>query len=429
MKWIVPVHMRFLLVTLGLVGALAAVGCSDESEDLLPEGSVFVGKVSGDDQVGETGRELPEPIVVRVYDREGNGIEGETVTFTVTGGGGRIVSAPSVVTDPGGKASASWELGAPPVWNRVTATAEGGQAEFTAWANPGEQPELHVVLEGEGLDFANEDLAFREGRGLFLGSPGAILNMATPESVAEELPLTGETVESPAGIAFGPAGDLYICENDDPNTALKRVRPSGLCEILSDGFGDEPFALPNYVAVHSSGEIYLSSTCDDRIYRISPDTGETTAFLSIPGPNGLAFDAQETYLYILTENPAVFCIPSPNAWGGLFRVPIDPDGNPGQLEALVEGFALAGDGLAFDEEGNLYVVFSVPLGAGLKSGVFVYTPDGRFNAFFLVNILQGDIVTNIAFGVDPFDPQSLYGYGFTGRLYRVEVGIRGLSLP
>jgi hypothetical protein len=69
------------------------------------------------------------------------------------------------------------------------------------------------------------------------------------------------------------------------------------------------------------------------------------------------------------------------------------------------------------------------LGAGLKSGVFVYTPDGSFNEFFSVNILQAEIITNIAFGVEPFDPGSLYCYGFTGRLYRVEVGIQGRALP
>ena len=38
-------------------------------------------------------------------------------------------------------------------------------------------------------------------------------------------------------------------------------------------------------------------------------------------------------------------------------------------------------------------------------------------------------ITNIAFGLEPFDPHSLYCYGFTGRLYRVEVGIRGRLLP
>jgi sugar lactone lactonase YvrE len=421
MKWITGVRLPLVFVMFGVVGALSIVGCSEDD-------SVLLEKIRGDGQVGETGRELAEPIVVRLWDDEGNRIEGKRVEFAVKAGGG-TVSPSSVLTDANGEASVRWILGVPPVWNRVRASATGHAVEFTAWANPGERPELHVILEGEGLDFANEDLAFEEGRGMFLGSPGAILNIPAPEASPLELALTGEAIQSPVGIAFGPSGDLYVCENADPEKSVKRIRPSGLSEVISQGFGAEPFALPNYIAVHSSGEIYLSSTCDDMIYRISPTDGETTEFLPIPGPNGVAFDAQETYMYILTENPAVFCLRPPNTWGGLFRVALGPDGEPGPIEPLVEGFALAGDGMAFDEDGNLYVVFSVPLSGGLTSGVFVFTPDGRFHEFFSVNIWQGEIITNIAFGTEPFDPRSLYCYGFTGRLYRVEIGIQGLTLP
>ena len=139
-------------------------------------------RVSGDDQVGETGRELPDPIVVRVHDAEGIGVEGVTVAFEVTGGGGSL-SASSDVTDPDGLASVSWTMGVPPVWNRVRASAGGDEVEFVAWADPGERPAAEsYVFEGGGLDFANEDLAFEEGRGLFLGSPGAILNIPAPGS-------------------------------------------------------------------------------------------------------------------------------------------------------------------------------------------------------------------------------------------------------
>ncbi len=424
MKWIAGAGLPRFVMLLAVLGVLGAPGCGDDDASLE--------KVAGDDQVGETGRELPEPIVVRVRDEDGNGMEGETVAFSVAGGGGKVSDA-SVVTGSDGLASVRWTLGAPPVWNRLKASAGNDKVEFTAWADPGEKPVLHLVLEGAGFDFANEDLAFEEGRGLFLGTPGAILNVPAPGLNPVAVHLTGERVESPVGIAFGPGGDLYVCDNPDSGGSVKRVQPSGLCETLSGGFGGSPFALPNYIAVHSSGEIYLSSTCDDMIYRISPATGETAEFVSVPGPNGLAFDAGESYLYILTENPAVFCAPSQAAWGSLYRVPIGPGGEAGGIEPLVLDFGLAGDGLAFDEEGNLYTVFSgyierKPLRL-FESGVFVYTPDGRFHKFFTVNVLEGEIITNVAFGIEPFDPSSLYCYGFSGKLYRVEVGIRGKPLP
>jgi sugar lactone lactonase YvrE len=418
---------------IGILAVLALPGGCHEEETPSPAGTpVFLEVFGGNDQVGGTGRELPEPIEVRAVDVEGNPLEGVPVRFEVTAGGGSL-SPTSLPTDDAGAASVRWTLGIAPVGNRVKAASGNSEVEFTAQADPGERPALEVVLPAKGFDFAYEDLAFEEGRGLFLGAPGTLLNQAAPEADPVPVELEGEAIVSPAGIAFGPSGDLYVCENDDPpNTVVKRVRPSGLCEVLSDGYGGEPFALPNYIAVHSSGQIYVTDTCRNRIFRISPVGGETTEFLSIPGPNGIAFDPQETYLYILTENPLFFC-QGENVWGGLFRVAVSPEGEAGPIEPLVEGYAVAGDGLAFDAEGNLYVVFSGLRPGGrlnrlLESGVFVYTPEGRFNEFFTVRI-PADIITNIAFGVEPFEPTSLYCYGFTGRLYRVKVGIRGRPLP
>ncbi len=388
--------------------------------------------VSGDEQVGRTGDELPEPVVVRVLRADGSAASGVEVAFEVTAGGGEVSEA-AVQSDEGGEASVRWTLGIPPVWNRLKAAAGGSEVTFTAWAEPGGHPTPELILQGSGFDLANEDLAFEEGRGLFLGTPGAILNLAAPGIIPVEVPLTGESLESPVGIAFGPTGDLYVCENGGAGGALKRIRPSGLCETLSDGFGGVPFALPNYVAVHGSDRLYLTSTCDDEIFEILPETGETREFLSISGPNGIALGPDERFLYITTENPLFFC-QGPDVPGGLYRVSLEGgDGTPGPIEPLVEDFALAGDGLAFDEEGNLYVVFSGLHPGGrldrlLESGVFVYTPDGRFNELFTVRI-PGDIITNVAFGIEPFDPRSLYCYGFTGKLYRVTVGIRGRRLP
>jgi len=167
------------------------------------------------------------------------------------------------------------------------------------------------------------------------------------------------------------------------------------------------------------------------IYRISAHDGETSEFLHVIGPNGIAFNADDSYLYITTENPAIFC-EGPWVPGGLMGVSIGADGNPDELETLVPGFTVAGDGLALDSEGNLYLIFSGLLGQGLDglltSGIYVYTPDRRFNEFLTVRI-PGDIFTNIAFGKDPFDPDSLYAYGFTGSLYRINIGIPGRQLP
>ena len=416
------------------LAVLALASCNDSGCPTCSKqpGPLHLEAGSPLDQTGETGAELPEPVVVRARTDAGAGVAGVDVHFEITAGGGSV-SLPVAVTDSDGRASVRWTLGAAPVWNRVRAEAAGSTVSFSAWAEPGRQPTLDLLYDLP-FSIANEDLAFWPGRGLFLGTDGAILNAAAPGAALTTLTLNGEQIFSPVGIAFGPAGDLYVCENPGAlASAVKQITPSGTCTTLSTGIGSQHFGLPNYIAVDGSGDLYVSATCDNMIYRISHVDGGTTEFLSVPGPNGLAFDDEYSHLYFTIENPAYFC-GGMDVQGGLFRVPIPTDGTPGDVrpEPLAEAFASVGDGLAFDAEGNLYVVFTLPLvngRASLTSGVFVYTPDGELNPFFTVDLLGGDIITNIAFGVEPFDPHSLYCYGFTGRLYRVEVGIKGRPLP
>ncbi|HEV7590185.1 MAG TPA: leishmanolysin-related zinc metalloendopeptidase [Longimicrobium sp.] len=67
-------------------------------------------KVSGDLQAAAPGAALPAQILVRVVDRLGAGIVGQTVTFTVTQGSGSL-SSTSVVSGADGIAATSWTLG------------------------------------------------------------------------------------------------------------------------------------------------------------------------------------------------------------------------------------------------------------------------------------------------------------------------------
>lgn len=420
--------LRVLAVLLFL-----AAGCGDSRKD---HSTLSIEIAGGNGQTGRAGSPLPEPLTVLVRSEEGRPIEGAAVSFRVTAGGGRL-DRDSAVTDENGAASVHWTLGSPPVWNRVLAETQGASVEARAWADPGPEPSKELVAEGpEGTE--SEGLAFRQGMGLFLGSPGALLNLAaptpTPARSLSEVPLTGERILSPVGMAFGPAGDLFVCENSAAEGgSIKRISPSGICSVLTDGYRGVPFSLPNSIAVDNLGALYLAATCDGNIYRVSAEDGSTELFLSIAGPNGLALNAEGTHLYVTTEDAAIFCGQPGNQGGGLYRVSIEADGRPGTVEPLVQNFALAGDGLAFDCEGNLYVIFTSIKGGGLSglltSALYVMTPDGRFNRYASVDLLAREIFTNVAFGVDPFDPYSLYAYGFSGKVYRIPVGIRGLSLP
>ncbi|WP_193195812.1 N,N-dimethylformamidase beta subunit family domain-containing protein [Nostoc sp. MG11] len=96
-------------------------------------------KVSGDNQSGETGATLPNPLVVRVVNAQNNPQSGVTVNFVVTSGGGSV-SPVSVVTNASGQASTTLTLGPVPSGTEgvvVTATVAGiGSIAFSASATP-----------------------------------------------------------------------------------------------------------------------------------------------------------------------------------------------------------------------------------------------------------------------------------------------------
>ena len=79
--------------------------------------------ISGDNQNGLTGETLADPFVVEVRDQNGDPLEGVTVTFIVSAGGGSL-SDPSVETDANGLAQTALTLGNDPGTNAVEASVE-----------------------------------------------------------------------------------------------------------------------------------------------------------------------------------------------------------------------------------------------------------------------------------------------------------------
>ena len=79
--------------------------------------------ISGDNQNDLPGETLADPFVVEVRDQNGDPLEGETVTFTVSAGGGSL-SDTSVDTDANGLAQTALTLGNDPGTNAVEASVE-----------------------------------------------------------------------------------------------------------------------------------------------------------------------------------------------------------------------------------------------------------------------------------------------------------------
>ena len=91
--------------------------------------------VSGDNQSGLTGEPLSQPFTIEVRDENGDPLEGISVTFVVSTGGGSL-SDTSVDTGADGLAQSTLTLGSDPGTNMVEASVEGiaEMVTFTALA-------------------------------------------------------------------------------------------------------------------------------------------------------------------------------------------------------------------------------------------------------------------------------------------------------
>lgn len=103
--------------------------------------------VSGNNQRGDPGTELDDPLVVEVLDDDNDPVSGVTVTFSVTAGGGSL-SDTSVDTNNRGRAQTYLTLGDEPGRNSVRASVSGvsTRVTFTATAVEPAPPEPDIRL-------------------------------------------------------------------------------------------------------------------------------------------------------------------------------------------------------------------------------------------------------------------------------------------
>jgi hypothetical protein len=91
-----------------------------------------ISKVSGDNQEGDPGTTLAQPLVIKVLDDSGQPAVGINVTFSVTDGNGSVQPI-TASTGSTGLASTNFTLGTAPRLQKVTATAENvGSVQFSA---------------------------------------------------------------------------------------------------------------------------------------------------------------------------------------------------------------------------------------------------------------------------------------------------------
>ncbi|MGP8244130.1 MAG: IPT/TIG domain-containing protein [Bryobacteraceae bacterium] len=194
------------------------------------------------------------------------------------------------------------------------------------------------------------------------------------------------------------------------------------------------------LAFDTQGLLYISSRYEGYVYQVTPNGNMSVYVEGMGVATGIAFD-HEHNLYVGDRSGTVFKI-SPSRQIFVFatlepslaayHLAFGPDGwlyvtgpttssfdaihrisSHGEVEVFYRGLGRP-QGLAFDEEGRLYVAASV----GGRKGVVRIAPDREAQLF-----LSGPGIVGLA-----FTPSRAMIVATTNALYRVDAGIKGRTL-
>jgi sugar lactone lactonase YvrE len=194
------------------------------------------------------------------------------------------------------------------------------------------------------------------------------------------------------------------------------------------------------LAFDPQGMLYISSRYDGIVYQVTPNGNMSTFVEGMGVATGLAFDAEQN-LYVgdrsgtifkISPDRQIFVFATLEASISAYHLAMGPDGNlyvtgpttssfdsvyrishAGEVETFYRGLGRP-QGMAFDEEGRLYVAASI---SGRK-GVVRITPDRHADLF-----LSGPGIVGLA-----FTPSRALVVATTNALHRVDVGIKGRPL-
>ncbi len=195
------------------------------------------------------------------------------------------------------------------------------------------------------------------------------------------------------GLAFDRQGMLYISSRHDG--FVYQVTPNGSMSVYVEGMG-----VATGIAFDGEQNLYVGDR-SGTVFKISPNR-QIFVFATLEpsiAAYHLAF-GPDRYLYVTG--------PTTSSFDSVHRI-----SSEGEVETFYRGLGRP-QGMAFDEEGRLYVAASL---SGRK-GVVRITPDRNAELF-----LSGPGVVGLA-----FTPSRSAIVATTNSLYRVDVGIKGRPL-
>lgn len=208
------------------------------------------------------------------------------------------------------------------------------------------------------------------------------------------------------GLLFDRLGRLVACEGKAGRVTRTDIA-SGKIEVLCSSYGGHPLGAPNDLCFDRQGRIYFTSRLMNTdatagnvnaVYRIDPDgrVERVVYFPDIHMPNGIVTSPDDRTLYLVESD------------GGADRnrcilaFDLGSDGTLSRPRKLIDFYpGRSGDGMAIDEQGNLYIAAGLHKTRGssetlaTRPGIHVVSPQGKLLAFVQT---PEDTITNCRFG-------------------------------
>lgn len=226
----------------------------------------------------------------------------------------------------------------------------------------------------------------------------------------------------PAGYANGRTidrqGRVVTCEHG--GRRVTRVEHDGATTVLADRFEGKRLNSPNDVVERADGTVWFTDPSygietdyeGDRadseiggchVYRIDPDGAVVRVADDFVRPNGLAFSADETQLYVVDTRAR-----------HIRRFDVSDGGVLTGGGVFAESGTMAYDGIRLDEDGRLWVA--------ADDGLHCYDPDGTL----LGKLLLPQAASNLAFGGPK---RNVLYVTATWAVYRLRLNVCGVRYP
>ena len=193
-----------------------------------------------------------------------------------------------------------------------------------------------------------------------------------PAGFTGAIPREGESGSN--GLALDAEGKLVLAQHGDRRLARMEApwdAPAPRFETLVGEYEGKRFNSPNDVAPRANGDLYftdppygLQGGNEEKeldfqgVYRLAASGSLTLLTDELSRPNGIAFSPDQSILYVANSDPTNQPV--------VMAYDVESDGGISNGRVFFESW---GDGMAVDQEGNVYVT-------GPRGGVLIINADG-----------------------------------------------------